>query len=226
MYDGGSFPEVYIIDKKENETIKIDEIRKLFEDALEKPIISNRKIYIIKNAEKLNVNAQNAILKILEEPPSYIHIFLISKNIDNILPTIKSRTKKIYIYDLEEQKKYEQNLQKEKKDIKANDDKNTLEVNNYDKFDNIFKDIGKLSQFSYYNKYKKLFTKENYKNEMTYLEEVYDNNLNKGKIYNIAKIYSVLLETKRKISNNCNYEMLIDNFLIKSWEIMRQNENS
>ena len=72
--------------------ITIDQIReKIVNKAYEKPIISNKKVYVINDADKMNEPAQNALLKTLEEPPQYVVIILIVSNDNAILPTIKSR---------------------------------------------------------------------------------------------------------------------------------------
>ena len=56
-----------------------------------KPYSSGRKVYIIPEADKMTTQAQNALLKTIEEPPSYVVILLLTENIDGLLPTIQSR---------------------------------------------------------------------------------------------------------------------------------------
>ena len=75
----------------ENGLIKVDVIRALSENIMLKPTVSNRRVFIINNADAMNESAQNALLKILEEPPSYAVIILITSNKEKILMTIKSR---------------------------------------------------------------------------------------------------------------------------------------
>ncbi len=65
------------------------------EKIYEKPIISNKKIYIIDNSDTMTKEAQNCLLKTLEEPPQYITIILITSNESNIINTIRSRCMKI-----------------------------------------------------------------------------------------------------------------------------------
>ena len=89
-FDSNNHPDLYIIDY-ENQSIKIEEIRKLTEKVIEKPIISNKKVYIINNAETMTKEAQNCLLKTLEEPPEFVVIIMISSNDNLILNTIKSR---------------------------------------------------------------------------------------------------------------------------------------
>ena len=70
------------------------------DDAIVKPNESNRKIYIIPNSDTMTREGQNALLKLLEEPPSYAMFFLLCENSADLLPTIRSRTQ---IYTLEQQ---------------------------------------------------------------------------------------------------------------------------
>ena len=60
-------------------------------DVAIKPYCSPYKIYIIADAQLMNPQAQNAILKTIEEPPEYAVIMLLTSNIDALLPTIRSR---------------------------------------------------------------------------------------------------------------------------------------
>ncbi len=83
-------PDYIDISSNENSSIKIEKIRDLQKDIIVKPH-SNYKIYLIDEADKLTEQAQNALLKTLEEPPSYIVFILITSNKEKILDTIKSR---------------------------------------------------------------------------------------------------------------------------------------
>ena len=80
----------YIKKKPDGNSIKIAQIRKLQSDILVKPYKSY-KIYVIDEAQKMTVEAQNALLKTLEEPPKYAIIILITDNKESLLDTIKSR---------------------------------------------------------------------------------------------------------------------------------------
>lgn len=83
-------PDYIDISSNENSSIKIEKIRDLQKDIIVKSH-SNYKIYLIDEADKLTEQAQNALLKTLEEPPSYIVFILITSNKEKILDTIKSR---------------------------------------------------------------------------------------------------------------------------------------
>lgn len=74
----------------------IDAMRELKNFLWQKPNISSRRIAVINNAENLTPQAQNAILKIAEEPPENAMVILVVNQLDNILPPLLSRLQKIY----------------------------------------------------------------------------------------------------------------------------------
>lgn len=76
---------------QEGETIKIDQIREMTNKIIEQPIISDKKVYIINDCDKMTIEAQNCLLKTLEEPPQFAIIILITSNENLLLNTIKSR---------------------------------------------------------------------------------------------------------------------------------------
>lgn len=79
----------------EKDSIKVEEVRSLIDEVYLKPAYSKRKVIIIDEAEKMNPNAQNALLKVLEEPPMYATLILITSNKDKIIKTILSRVTEI-----------------------------------------------------------------------------------------------------------------------------------
>lgn len=89
----GSHPDVIFLTHEKEETIGIADIRTgLNEDILLKPYRAKYKVYVIDDAQNMTVQAQNALLKTLEEPPSYAVIILVSNTVDAMLPTIQSRS--------------------------------------------------------------------------------------------------------------------------------------
>ncbi len=78
-------------DGKQKASISVEAIRNFKQEVYLKPFYGGRKIYILENAEKMTTEAQNAMLKIFEEPPSYITIILICDGLTRILSTIRSR---------------------------------------------------------------------------------------------------------------------------------------
>ena len=88
---GGHPDLIYVTHTKPN-SIGVDDIREQINDTVMiRPYSSYFKIYIVDEAEKMTVQAQNALLKTIEEPPSYAVIILITTNQDAFLPTILSR---------------------------------------------------------------------------------------------------------------------------------------
>ena len=87
-----SFVRRLVDDKgKEKKEIVVDQIRYLVADASILPNEAQRKIYIIDQAELMNTEAQNAALKLLEEPPSWLILALCTVNAHRLLPTVRSR---------------------------------------------------------------------------------------------------------------------------------------
>ena len=85
-------PDIIYLQHEKPNTISVDDIRtQINNDIVVKPYSSPYKIYIIDEAEKMNVQAQNALLKTIEEPPKYAIILLLTTNAETFLPTILSR---------------------------------------------------------------------------------------------------------------------------------------
>lgn len=89
--DSNNHPDVRFV-THEKASISVDDIREqLINDITIKPYSSAYKIYIIPDANKMTEQAQNALLKTIEEPPEYAVILLITENSKNLLDTIQSR---------------------------------------------------------------------------------------------------------------------------------------
>lgn len=89
---GDNSTDLVILDN-EGLSISVDEVReRIVKDTNIKPMQSEYKIYIIKSAQKLTIQAQNALLKVLEESPQYVVVILVVSDESKILSTIKSRS--------------------------------------------------------------------------------------------------------------------------------------
>lgn len=107
--DKGIHPDVHLISADMGgvslevlgDSIKIDQIRQLQKDISLKPYEAKIKIFIINDAEKLTLEASNAFLKILEEPPADSLIILITSKPQLLLPTILSRCQRLKFSPLE-----------------------------------------------------------------------------------------------------------------------------
>ncbi len=88
----GNQPDIIFVSHDKPNTIGVEDIRtQINNDIGIKPYSSPRKIYIMNEGEKMTVQAQNALLKTLEEPPEYAVILILTTNVDALLPTILSR---------------------------------------------------------------------------------------------------------------------------------------
>ena len=88
----GNQPDIIYISHEKPNTIGVEDIRlQINQDVGIKPYSSPRKVYIINEGEKMTPQAQNALLKTLEEPPEYAVILILTTNVDALLPTVLSR---------------------------------------------------------------------------------------------------------------------------------------
>ena len=99
-FESNNHPDFFIIDTDDGKSIKIGQIRLMQEQICQKPILSDKKIYVINNSDLMTVEAQNCLLKTLEEPPKYAIIILVLSNENKLLTTIKSRCTKIVFQKL------------------------------------------------------------------------------------------------------------------------------
>lgn len=92
-FDAGSNPNIKVI-RSETQKILIKQIREMIEDISLRPG-TGRKVYLIEEADRMTVDAQNCLLKTLEEPPAYAVIILTTSLYSSLLSTVKSRTVEI-----------------------------------------------------------------------------------------------------------------------------------
>ena len=76
-------------------TVGVEEVRIFRDDMFLSPTEANCKVYIVEDADTLTAQSQNALLKVLEEPPSNMYLIMLTTSVDKILSTIKSRTQYI-----------------------------------------------------------------------------------------------------------------------------------
>ncbi len=100
----GNHPDVIYVTHEKPASIGVEDIRRQVADTVMiRPYRSEYKIYIIDDAEKMTVQAQNALLKTLEEPPAYVVILLLAANEEALLPTILSRCVRLKLRPLSDQ---------------------------------------------------------------------------------------------------------------------------
>lgn len=92
MAETKNHPDIIFVPHEKPNSIGVEDIRVHINNQMEiKPYSGKYKIYIVPEAEKMTPQAQNALLKTLEEPPSYGVIIMLTTNADKMLPTILSR---------------------------------------------------------------------------------------------------------------------------------------
>lgn len=88
----GNHPDLIHVTHAKPGSIGVDDIREQINDTvMVRPYSSPYKVYIVDEAEKMTTQAQNALLKTIEEPPSYAVILLLTSSVEAFLPTILSR---------------------------------------------------------------------------------------------------------------------------------------
>ena len=231
-------PDFKIIES-DGKIIKIEQIREMQKKILEKPIISNRKVYIINDADLMTKEAQNCLLKTLEEPPEYITIILIVSNENKMLTTIKSRCMKLQFQKIED--KEIQNFLKKNYEIENLSEsilnlcngsigkalKIKEKIEDYNKIENIIINMNK-SLITMLNSAEILYkSKDDIYNYLEYINvilyQLSKQNINcKTKYVNSIKIVE---ETKKHLLANSNYDMSIDRLLFKIWEEINEKNS-
>ena len=198
--DSGNHPDFTILElQKDENSIKIEQIRKLQDDIIKKPIVSDRKVYIINNAEKMTTSAQSCLLKTLEEPPKYATIILLVEDESLILNTIKSRCTKVFFSE-----ETISEITEDEKEI-------------YDKLEEVFGNIDNYKLLDLLNNFDLL-----YKNDkiildiLDYINTILFRNIEKD--HRNIEYIEYVEETKKRIKANANFNMCIDNLLFNIWK--------
>ena len=226
---------------EEGSAIKIEQIRNVQIKIAEKPINSNYKVYLINDAELMTQEAQNCLLKTLEEPPEYIVIILITSNENKVLNTIKSRCMKLYFNNLD--KNSVKKVLTEKFEMEDINDSFLDAVGGSIKKALLIKE--KSSEYEQITKLFDIIDKENLVNFINSASIIYEN---KDDIYNILDYINILLdikirsnsnnsfkfanciftveEVKKRLRANSNYDMSIDYLLMNMWKEINGERSS
>ena len=227
-FQSQNHPDFLYIEPDGN-SIKIEQIRYLQRKIQEKPIISNKKVYIINDADKMTQEAQNCLLKTLEEPPEYSTIILIGSNENAFLNTIKSRCMKLTFQPIasEEIKQY-----MEKTYGMNNINENMLEAfqgsigkaialkDKKEEYENIEKMIEKLDKTDMTELMGLGSALYQSKEEINDILEYMNIILLKMAKENVkyANCIDIVENTKKRLHQNANYDMCIDNMIFNMWE--------
>ena len=234
-FENDNNPDIIIIDEQD-ESIKTEQIKELVKNVLEKPIQGEKKIYIINNSENMTREAQNSLLKTLEEPPEYVIVILITSNENLLLNTIKSRCIKFQFQNLsdEEIKQYFRMANQViddsiikifggsiEKALKLKDNLDT-----YKNIKNIFKNIENLSGLQILNLKETIFKdKDEIFSILDYINTIFfDKILENIKTANkYQKCIEIIEESKLRLKRNSNYDMTIDNLLLTLERSLKKN---
>ncbi len=102
-FDSFNHPDFELIEPEKG-LIPKNKIDDLIKSMAIAPLESKRRIIIIDECEKIGIEAQNELLKTLEEPPLYVNIILITSNANSLIPTILSRSQIIKFYPVDNRK--------------------------------------------------------------------------------------------------------------------------
>ena len=98
---GGNHPDFITVDDPEKKTVPVDLIRRARADIYIQPNESDHKIYLFPRAQDMGIPGQNALLKVLEEPPAYGVFILLTDNPEKLLPTVRSRCTELAMQSLD-----------------------------------------------------------------------------------------------------------------------------
>ena len=210
-------------------SIKIEQIRYLQRKIQEKPIISNKKVSVINDADKMTTEAQYCLLKTLEEPPEYGIIILIGSNENAFLNTIKSRCMKIAFQPIENEyiKQY-----MEKVYGLTNISQDMLEAfqgsigkasilkdkeDQYKMIENMIEKLDKTDMTELMELGEPLYqSKDEIGNILDYINIILLRLAKENVKY--ANCIEIIENTKKRLYQNANYDMCIDNMIFNMWE--------
>lgn len=209
--------------------IKIEQIRELQRKIVEPPIISQKKVYILDDADTLTREAQNCLLKTLEEPPEFAVIILIGVNGSNFLSTIKSRCSILQFEALKksEIEKYLNNkygLKDENSSIIEAScgsigkvDKIVEHQELYGKIQVLINNLEEKSLIDVFTLSEFIYKAQSEKQEiLDYINILLSKKVKQNVKY--ANCINIIEDTKKRIKANSNYNMSIDNMLMSIWE--------
>ena len=194
---------------------------------LEKPIISKRKVYIIKDADLMTKEAGNCLLKTLEEPPSFVTIIMTGSNESMFLNTIKSRCMKIVFGKIQDDVLKEflinnYNIELDNNILKACEGsiEKALKVNEkkeeYEQALRIFSNIENYKLLDVINKLDFIYKSKEYIYDiLDYINIILSSKQLENPKYIIY--IEAVEQAKKSLKANSNFDMSIDNMLYKIW---------
>lgn len=228
-FTDNNHPDYYEMGLEEGEnSIKIDAIRQMQRKIQEKPIVSTKKVYVIDCSESMTKEAQNCLLKTLEEPPVFVTIILITNDENKILSTIQSRCVKMHFQNLsqEEMKQYIQNNLEEDftESMLVACQGSIGKAQQILKNKELFQQVEELLQQMNHSSITEIMlkaeilykNKENIQELLEYMNALFIKKAKENLHY--VNYIQYVEEAKRDLSYNANYEMTIDRLLFRIGE--------
>lgn len=239
QFNSQNNPDFFFIEPDKS-SIKIEQIRNMQKNILEKPINGSKKIYIINDAEKMTKEAQNCLLKTLEEPQNFVVIILICSNENSILPTVKSRCTKIFfnelnhvdIYNFIKEKNSAINLDDSMLELCSGSISKALEIVNklhiLDEVKKILESVCGSSKIDFLLNNEFFYeNKDDINLILDYCYILLSKKIKNYNVMNCMRAMQSVQEAKNKLFYSNNYDMTIDGMLIKIWgEFNEKNSRS
>ena len=225
-FEEKNHPDFSIITPEGN-SIKIDQIRNLQNKIMEKPIESERKIYVIDDSETMTKDAQNCLLKTLEEPPEYATIILICSNENMLLSTVKSRCTKITFNNISKEDLLNYTSE-DLIDLADGSIGNAIRLNEekelFENVKHVFENIQKYDKIDFVKNAEIIYKSKDDIYEI--LELINIILFNKAKIdKNYANCINLVEKAKNRLKQNANFDMTIDDLCFSLWEEINENNN-
>lgn len=212
----------------EKDVIKVDMIRELSREIFMLPTVSKRKVFIIDDADSMNEQAQNALLKVLEEPPEYATIILIASNKEKLLNTIKSRVVEFKFDNLTKEEVETivgKKISDDAYDFSNGSIKKILDFSN-DEFYEIAKDISMLLMdgdfFKINRRFEDIKSDKNMKAGIADILEkvmyIYHSKLKKGDL-SVVRFILIVTQALQNLKKNANADITLDMLLINACEM-------
>ena len=205
MMNNNNLLDYYVIEP-DNNSIKKDQIVALFDSCKSIPNYLSNKYYIIKEAEKININSENRILKFIEEPVPGVYGFLICNDSKQLLKTIISRCQRIIDY-------YPDKIDSENIDEVIIKYINAIETDSSISVNSILNEqySERLEYVDCFNKIKRIY--ELLLNNQLDCKEL--DNLKKLNIKQICGRIALINEIIERLIANCNIKLCLNYFILE-----------
>ena len=210
--------DIYKFDLSDK-NLKIEELREMIVNLSTTSQFNNMKVYIINQCEDMSDRVYNALLKTLEEPGKNIYAFLITKNMDQVMPTIVSRCQKIFIASSDDNDIFDDQVVavgnelikniEEKEKITIAENKIYYDIESRE----LFYEVLKYIQQKYYQA-----IVNNDQDDIILLIQKNNDTIK------IANKIIIISNNQNYLKSNLNKNLSIDRFLIEMWRC--DNENS